>query len=187
MSRVTKGHYGYIKYRKKSLMLRTGILAAGVIALFAMGYAATGNRNNLLTVVSIVTVLPTVNQLVVLLAIWPFSGRERPEYEEVAAIIQNGVLDAELVITSRENKTMQLDYAYIHSDGVYCYSQKGDAKKLESHLSKMLKDNGLHVKIRIFQQWKPFLACLKGLEPEDRDTCNERLLKIEGVLRALSI
>ena len=81
MRKIQKGHYGYIRARKKTLLIRTIILFLGVFILLAMGVALTHTKKNLLTVAAIVSVLPAANQAVVLFALLPYHGREkRPLY-----------------------------------------------------------------------------------------------------------
>lgn len=189
LKKITKGHYGYLRARKRTLLIRTLLLSVGVIALLIMGFALTHTKKNLLTVAAIVSVLPAANQAVILIAALPYRGREQEEYESVRAIVPKGVLDTELVVTSKSDKSMQLDYAYIHPTGIYCFSfdSKLDIPKTERYIQSMMKNNKLNTHVKCFRDFKQFKKRLKELEPIDRDTCDEKLLKIEGVLRAISI
>lgn len=188
-SKITKGHYGYLRARKRTLLIRTTILLIGIIALLIMGIALTDTKKNLLTVAAVVSVLPAANQAVVLIAVFPYHGREKEEYESVRAIVPKGLLNTELVITSKNEKSMQLDYAYIHPTGVYCFSfdPKLDCTKTERYIQLMMKNNSLQTHVKVFRDFKQFKKRLTELEPVDRDTCEEKLLKIEGVLRAIAI
>ncbi len=189
MRTVIKGHHGYLHARKRTLLIRTSLLAIGVIALLIMGFTLTHTRKNLLTVAAVVSVLPTANQAVILIAVLPYHGRKKEEYDTVRAIVPKGILDTELVITSKNDKSMQLDYAYIHPTGVYCFSfdEKLDLSKTEKYIQMMMKNNKLNTHVKVFRDFKQFKKRLGELEPIDRDTCDEKLLKIEGVLRAISI
>ena len=51
----------------------------------------------------------------------------------------------------------------------------------------MMKTNHLSTHVKIFKDFRQFKRRLSELEPVDRNTCEEKLLKIEGVLRAISI
>ncbi|CVI68330.1 hypothetical protein NDGK_01176 [Clostridiales bacterium CHKCI001] len=189
MRKIEKGHYGYIRARKKTLLIRTMILFLGVIILLAMGFALTHTKKNLLTVAAIVSVLPAANQAVVLFALLPYHGREKEEYESVRAIVPNGVLNTELILTSKNDRSMPIDYAYVHPTGLYCFSfdSKLDIPKTEQYIRTMMKTNHLNTHVKIFRDFKQFKKRLGELEPIDRNTCEEKLLKIEGVLRAISI
>ncbi len=187
--KITKGHYGYIRRRKKNLSIKVGILAAGIIGLLMLGYVTLGTKNNWLTIVAILTVLPTANLAVVLAALLPYKGRPMEEYQQVTALTGDGVLDTELVITSKTDKAMELNYAYFHEEGIYCYTinKKMDVKKTEGYLKTMLKNNGVSGEVKIFTDWRGFLKRLKTLPPSSRKTCDEILLKQEGVFRAISL
>ena len=50
-----------------------------------------------------------------------------------------------------------------------------------------LKQNDLDTTVFLIKDWKNYMNRLKTLEPEDRKTCDETLLRIEGVLRNLAI
>ena len=86
-----------------------------------IGVVTTGSRKNLLTVVAMVSVIPMVNQLVILIALWKYQPCPDKEYEQVASIVGKGILDTELVITSKTDKSFLLDYACIH-DALYMIS-----------------------------------------------------------------
>ena len=101
----------------------------------------------------------------------------------------DGVLDTELIITSKTDKNMEIDYAYFHEEGVFCYTinKAMDVKRTEEYLKTMLKNNGVSSGVKVYTDWKPFLKRLRSLEPSSRKTCDEKLLKMEGVFRAIAI
>lgn len=189
MRRNTKGHHGYIRARKRNLSIMVGVLTAGIIGLVLLGYLTLGTKNNWLTIVAILTVLPTANLAVVLTALLPFKGRPTEEYEQVVSIVGDGVLDTELIITSKTDKSMEIDYAYFHENGVFCYTtQKSmDVKRTEEYLKTMLKNNEVASEVKVFTDWKAYLKRLRSLEPSSRKTCDEKLLQMEGVFRAIAL
>ena len=111
MFRIKKGHHGYIKRKKRLLLGEVLGLLIGIIGLVVIGVVTTGSRKNLLTVVAMVSVIPMVNQLVILIALWKYQPCPDKEYEQVASIVGKGILDTELVITSKTDKSFLLDYA----------------------------------------------------------------------------
>ena len=102
MFRIKKGHHGYIKRKKRLLLGEVLGLLIGIIGLVVIGVVTTGSRKNLLTVVAMVSVIPMVNQLVILIALWKYQPCPDKEYEQVASIVGKGILDTELVITSKQ-------------------------------------------------------------------------------------
>lgn len=189
MKRNTKGHHGYIRARKRNLSIMVGILTAGIIGLVLLGYFTLGTKNNWLTIVAILSVLPTANLAVVLFALLPYKGRPKEEYEQVEAIVGEGVLDTELVITSKTDKNMEINYAYFHESGIFCYTinKNMNVKRTEEYLKTMLKNNEVAFDVKVFTDWKAFLRRLRSLEPSSRKTCDEKLLQMEGVFRAISL
>ena len=189
MFRTRKGSYGYLKRRKKQLMFHVGLVLAGMAILIALGIYSTGTRKNLLTIVAVVSALPLANELVVLIAIWPYTSRPREEYDKVREITGNGVLDTELIITSKTDKAIEVNYAYVHEKGVFCFTadKKTDHAKAAEYIESFLEKNDLKADVFFMRDWKKFVSRIKELSPEDRNTCDESLLRIEGVLRAISI
>lgn len=186
---LKKGHYGYLNRRKKRLTLEVGIILFGIIVLIALGIYSTGTRKNLLTVAAVVSALPLANQLVVLIAAFKYKSRPKDEYDKVAAVVGTGILDTELIITSKTDKAIEINYACVHEKGVFCYSadKSLDTKKAEAYISGFLENNELPSDVFLIKDWKNFMNRLSTLEPIDRNTCDETLLKIEGVLRAIAI
>lgn len=189
MFRLNKGHYGYLSRRKKQLIFRVGLITAGIIILMILGIISTGTRKNLLTIAAVVSVLPMANQLVVLIAVWKYHSRPKEEYDRAAAIAGKGIFDTELIVTSKTDKAIEINYAYIHEKGVFCYStdKKLDTKKAEEYVKSYLEANELNADVFFVREWKQYLNRLGSLEPEDRNICDEDLLRIEGVLRAIAI
>ena len=73
--KITKGHYGYIGYRKKRLLLQALILLLGMAGFIVLGYYITGSNKNLFTLVAVMTAIPMVMQIVQLIAISRFHSR----------------------------------------------------------------------------------------------------------------
>ena len=92
MFRIKKGHHGYIKRKKRLLLGEVLGLLIGIIGLVVIGVVTTGSRKNLLTVVAMVSVIPMVNQLVILIALWKYQPCPDKEYEQVASLVGKGIM-----------------------------------------------------------------------------------------------
>ena len=189
MFRVRKGSYGYLSRRKRQLWIHIGIVLAGIVILLALGIWTTGTRKNLLTIVAVVSVLPLANEAVVLIAVWKYHSRPKEEYDRVRSLVGNGLLNTELIVTSRTEKAMEIAYAYIHEKGVFCFcpDKNLDRRKAEEYLKGFLENNDLQYDVFVFRDLKRFLERLEELSPEDRNTCEEDLLRAEGVIRAIAV
>ena len=95
----------------------------------------------------------------------------------------------QLVITSKTDKSFLLDYACIHEKGVFCYCSDKNVseKKTAEYIKSFMKANDLKTDIFVIRDWKNYLNRIRELEKWDRASCDEKLLKIEGVLRGIAI
>ena len=69
--KIKKGDAGYIRSRKKLVIIRTALLFGIVIALLGLGIWQTGDRMNLLTIVAVLGCLPASKSLVEVILIFP--------------------------------------------------------------------------------------------------------------------
>ncbi len=184
-----KGSYGYFAYRKKIQLLKCLFILAGIIILLLIGYFAAHSRKNLMTVAAIVSALPLANEAVVLFAALPYHSRPREEYETVKALAGDGLLSCELLLTRGNGKSFLMDYAYVHPTGLFLYTGDAALKEEEAaeHIQGIMVNHELYPKVRIYKNLKKFQLCIKDLEPVHRSDCEDTLLKIEGVLHAISI
>ncbi len=185
----SKGDYGYLAYRKKIQLLKCLLLLAGIVILLLIGYFATHSRKNLMTVIAIVSALPFANEAVVLLTAMPYHSRPKEEYEKVLDAAGEGLLSTELVLTRSSGKNFLIDYAYVHPSGVFLYTTDETLKEGEAidHIKGIMVNHELYPKLKIYKNLKKYQLCIKDLEPVHRSDCAEELLKIEGVLHAISI
>ena len=85
-NRKNKGEYGYRDYRRK---VRTVMVAAGVAAILiqlaARGLTDNQAAKNILTVMAVLSVLPTANLASPLLASWRYRTPSEAFYQKVRA------------------------------------------------------------------------------------------------------
>ena len=62
--KLLKGEFGYPVYEKNIVILRTIIYFMISIAVFLLGYFSTGKKENLLTIVAVLGLLPSSKSLV---------------------------------------------------------------------------------------------------------------------------
>lgn len=189
MKKVRKGHYGYFTYRKKMEFLKAAFILVGIVILLVIGIVATKSRKNLMTIAAVVSVLPFANVLVIWIALLPFHSRPKEEEEEIRSLIGNGVYSTELALTRKNSKTILLDYVYVHPNGVFCFTSDAalDEREAERYIKEMLTGNELSANVKIMKDLRKFRMRVKDLEPVSRSECEEDLLRIEGVLYAISL
>ena len=59
IQRLKKGDFGYPIYERKVVIIRTAVYFLMSIAVFLLGYFSTGKKENLLTIVAVLGLLPS--------------------------------------------------------------------------------------------------------------------------------
>lgn len=153
MKKVRKGKYGYIRYEKKKRALFTLGLFALPLTVFFIGLYMTGTRNNILSVLAILGVIPAAKFAVDWIMVMMQKSAD-PEIVDITEKTAGNLTRAyELVVTAYEGR-MPLDAVVVCGNQVVCCSPRGDQKKfafMEKHMADILKNNGYHsVKVKIF-------------------------------------
>lgn len=185
---VEKGKFSYIKSQKR---LYGNLTLAGmlmVLMLFFSGYLATGTRNNIMTVVAILSVLPTAKFAATFFMLLPYHSQSKEVYDEVLSHAGDTILLTDMVITTKE-KILPTDFFVVRNGNAcgYSSSEKYDTAFAEKFLAENLKLNGLKVNVKIFRDKKQFLNRVDALssaasdekkKPQDERTASTLLTLI---------
>ena len=187
--RVTKGHYGYIYDQKRRLVIRTAVLAAGIIGLVVIGYIVTKTTKNLMSLGGILTAIPMAMQLAQLIAYWKFQGRPEAEYEEIKDIVGEGVLDTDLVIAKRDGKSIPVNYACFTEEEIFCFTEDSSLRIRDytEYLHTFLRLSKVDCEIRLFNDLNAFKGTIKKQSFPSRSDVSDTVLEREGVFRAISM
>lgn len=163
--KVAKGDAGYIRTRKRKILLKT-ILEFGIVAaLLILGIIETGSRQNLLTVVAILGCLPASKALVEFIMVLP----HRSISEEMAAEIE---LNASLLtraydmVFTSEKIIMPVEAIVISGNTICGYSScaKVDMNVIAKHLKQYLHVNKFDkVSVKIFDNYTAFATRAEGM------------------------
>ena len=163
--KVAKGDAGYIRSRKRKILLKT-ILEFGIVAaLLILGIIETGTRQNLLTIVAVLGCLPASKALVELIMMLPHHSIS----EEMAAEIE---LNASLLTTAydmvftSEKKIMPVEAIVISGNTICGYSSntKVDMNFIVNHLKQYLHSNRFDkVSVKIFDNYTAFVTRAEGM------------------------
>ncbi|MBP5254743.1 MAG: hypothetical protein J6Z23_05095 [Lachnospiraceae bacterium] len=189
MKRPVKGHYGYLEARKRQLLIRALVLLAGVTALIVTGILVTGERLNWMTVFGALTAVPMAMQFASFFALTGYRTGPEEEFREVQALTGNGVLDADIVVGNPKGRSYHASYVYFHEDGIFAYTpdMKTAVHEMETYFRNYLRLHECDGPLTVCDQFGLFLKKLKALPPSDRDTVPERVLRQEGVFRAIAM
>ncbi len=177
-----KGTRGYLDSQRAYEVMRTVLYFAVSLSLFFGGWAATGNRMNLLTVVAVLGCLPASKSAVEAIMYFRFHscrGEDADRIEDRLGELK-GVFD--MAFTSYE-KNYQVDHLTVKGNTVCGYSsaEKFDEQGFYKHIEGILKaENYRDTSVKIFREIGKYtdrLDTLRTLEADEACT--------EGIIRTL--
>ncbi len=168
MKRVEKGEYGYVDYKKKTLGLVTLIGFVIVAAIFLTGFLVTRTKNNIATVMAIVTVLPVAKFMVSWLMYVRYKSPDKNEYDKLKTVGDKLMLLSDCVMSCRD-KNLYVKYAIITDSCVYCYTEneKFDIKYFEENVAAFIKASGDVVSVKLIKDFDVFYNRAKSLNNVD--------------------
>ena len=184
-----KGQYGYRNYHKKAQAIKVAIGAVLILAqLGARALTDQEAAKNILTVMAILSVLPTANLAAPLLASWKYRTPPQAFYDRCRPLEQKGTMLYDLILTSKE-QVMPMDAVLIHSKGVIalCSRPGLDTKKAEQFLNGMFSAHKLDPHVRVFTDEKTFRRRADALQPADQYEDDGSTAYAAGLLKNLSM
>lgn len=165
-----KGEFGYLYYRKLVLGVITLACFFVVLCLFLIGYFVTKTRNNIMTVMAILMVLPSAKFAASFFALLPHQCATEEQYKRVKAFAEDFVFLSDLVITTGQ-RTLPTFFFVVHNSSVCGYAewQKYDIVHAEKFLTENLMSNGQKATVKIFTDEKTFLKRLEAMKQVETD------------------
>lgn len=162
---VIKGEAGYIKSRKKRVILKAVLEFGIVIALLVLGIWQTGDRLNLLTLVAVLGCLPASKALVEVIMIFPYHSISDDKAKEISAKTELLTVAYDMVFTS-EKAIMPVECIAISDNTIcgYASSKKVDTVFAAKHIKQILNANQFtKVSVKIFDNYTAFLTRAEGM------------------------
>lgn len=189
MKRYSKGQCGYRNYHKKTELLKVLLGAVLIVAqLVARSFTDSPSVKNALTVMAILSVLPTANIAAPLLASWKYRSLSLPLAKKVSAFEENGTILYDLIISSKE-QLMPMDVILVRSDEIFafCTSKQAEAQKAEQYLKQMLDKHDLDQNVKVILDEHSFLKRLSNLKKKEELVHPERIDTAVSLLKSLSM
>lgn len=165
MKRVNKGDKGYIDYMKVLVGIKTLVLFAISGLIFAAGLIHSGKKENILTVVAVLGVLPACRSLVTLIMFLRFKSFKGSEADRIAALTMADYLKPlcffDSVLTMEKGGSYQVDAFICVNNSLIGYTShsSADIPLVEKHLRAMLKNNGLKkVGVKLFNNIDAYIS-----------------------------
>lgn len=157
--RLKKGEFGYPISEKKRVIIRTIVYFLISFAVFLLGYFSTGQKENLLTIVAVLGLLPSSKSLVSAIMYIRIPKFSSDVYQEISAIVGEIPVLYSMYLTSYKLNFPITCFA-IRGNNLIGYTEfkNCDITACEEHIKDMLKQNGLkNVTIKIFDDQKHFM------------------------------
>ena len=166
MVKKYKGDFGYIEYRKKFGMIRTGIFLGIVIVIFVAGLIIFKSQKNFLSIIAALLCLPTGWSAVNLIMFLRYKGCSDSAHEEIEYHKGELLIHYDHLITSYD-KNFPVAASTVLDKNIICFNESGnyDEADLEAHIKKMLAQNGYSsYSIKVFDKLDKFIGRLDELE-----------------------
>lgn len=188
MKKKEKGSYGYIRRQQFLTIIRTVILFALSLGLYATGLITTGSNKNLLTVIAVLGLLPAAKSMVNMIMFLRFRSLDPASYAQYESALNGVAVLYENILTTKE----QAYYLPVlacsnHTVCAYCPGS-GELKELESHIRECVRTEGIDISVKIFANEQLFLDRLPGLSKMLSDALDQKDTdRIFAVIKAVSL
>ena len=157
MLKSRKGEWGYFRAEKIRRLLMTILMFAIPIVILISGILYFKTKNNLMTIVAMVGIIPAAMSFVGLVMVMLRKSLPEEEYRELSA--HEGKLTAayELYFTSEKQNALVDCIAICGNEIIGLVTDpKTDARFAAEHLKKMLRADGYKVSVHMFTDIKKF-------------------------------
>lgn len=192
MNKIKKGTHGYISYRKKTALLRTGIYFCAAAVIFLAGLFFTKTWVNIFSAAAVLVCVPAVIAFVRLCRWLPFRSADHRIAEDLSEKAPNLTSCFDLILRGNE-RYMPVDCAVLCGNTFFAYTHypKADPEEISAYIKNLLEENGFcGYTVRVLGEYKAFLARAEGLDHiaavEKTDTGYENR-KICRILRKNSL
>lgn len=175
-----KGEYGYPAYERKRVILRTVIYFGISLAVFILGYVSTKTKENLLTIVAVLGLLPSSKSLVSVVMYLRIPKFSREIYEELSNCMGNVKAIYSMYLTS-----------YKLNFPISCFAARGgnligytefdacDTDACEKHIKELLTQNAIKgITVKIFKEQRKFTDRVSQLDLLDASGKEDEILML---------
>lgn len=175
-----KGEYDYPVYEKKSVIIRTIVYFVISLAVYVLGYLSTKTKENLLTIVAVLGLLPSCKSLVSVIMYMRIPKFSREIYEELLKQAKTVGTIYSMYLTS-----------YKLNFPINCFAVRGgnligftefdscDTEACERHIKDILNQNAIKgITVKLFKEQHRFMDRLLQLEALDKNDKEDEILTL---------
>ena len=164
MKNAKKGQWGYFRNERIRRIFMTAVLFAIPLLILITGQMYFKTRQNLMTVVAMVGLIPACMSLVSVIMFAMRHSLPEEEYRAIQAHEGNLTVAYELYMSS-EKKNAMVDCIVICGNEVVglVTDPKTDAKFAQDHLQRMLRADGYKTTVRMMKDQKHFIERMDSL------------------------
>lgn len=166
IQRLKKGAFDYPPYERKRVLIRTAVYFLISIAVFLLGYFSTGKKENLLTIVAVLGLLPSSKSLVSVIMYFRIPKFSETVYQEIAGHAGEVSVIYSMYLTSYRSNFPVNCFA-VRGNNLIGYTEFPgcDTSACEEHIQGILKQNSIkNVTIKIFHEKARFMERLTQLQ-----------------------
>ena len=195
---MKKGSYGYIKNKRKKLILWLILDVVVAVGIFVLGlFLNKFSNKNIFTIIAMLFTLPGAKIFVSLVVIFPYKGFTKEVYDKVRKVTYNSeAVLYDLVLTSPERvmyiKSMAIkddEYVIVHDDKmIKAKDSKEYIEHMKKYVGKHMSNYGFEKNVIIVKDEDKYIDKLeKILYQLDSDKCEDSLHKIINTLLILEV
>lgn len=164
MNKKNKGEYGYLSYKKKLNFIITAIALLVIIAIFVTGIIIFKSRNNYMTLVATVLVLPWAKLAVAYFILIPHKSCTKDIYDR----LENSRKDIDViydVVVSNSKKPIGICAMAVTDNTVVALSldKAPDKNLFEKSLKEFLKNDKLNATVTLYTDTDTFIKRVSNL------------------------
>lgn len=180
VKRPKKGDFEYPPYERKMVIIRTALYFLASAAVFLLGYFTTGKKENLLTIVAVLGMLPASKSLVSVIMYLKIPKFSVQDFHEISERVGNVPAIYSMYLTSYKlNFPINCFAARGNSLTGYTEFKSCDVTACEEHIKDMLKQNSFKgVTVKIFREKARFVERLAQLQDLDDDKREAKILEL---------
>jgi hypothetical protein len=182
LQRLKKGEFGYPLYERKVVIIRTAAYFAISIAVFLLGIYSTGSKENLLTIVAVLGLLPSSKSLVSVIMYMRIPKFNEEIYKQIKAHEGDVPVIYSMYLTSYKLNFPINAFAVRGSNLIgYTEFKSCNTHACEEHIKDIFNQNGIkNITIKIFNNGKNFTERLDQLQNMEEGKRENEMLTLLG-------